>query len=1058
MARRPNQVSMPNPEFGVDFDASARAMHQSASKGSLMVHEKAFSMPAVARKSLAATMFERNTMLKTLKRKIALVAVAALGSAGLAVVAAPAANAANLTATATVTPVRVTSTAGTQDAVPRASLSFTTPNALTDGGIDAFTITVTSAPTSGALVNIGTQTNTAKYYSDSLATNPAATGGPTIATDILTASASVGDTLTFPIWVTSTAPGTYSGTLLLSDADANADVTVSWSFTTTGAPATISLDKSAVNLPSVAEATTANSTGAALAGTTLTITVANTFTAGNLVTLAGFGNSASGAGTNAAAVFNTTHVIATATPTAITVVIPAVAADDGNLDDVIGTATSVIVHDAVVVSLKDAAGKVTQPATGDSITASVVDATNIVLQASAAYGASYTITDADLADSTHTLRIASKTATADSETITFTPAGVLGATGVTAVTGTATTIAYGTLAATAASLVTAPSASAVILKNASTAQTDYSVDPGTSSFTIETSGLEAGKAYRIGVLVTEVVGGGTSPAGTVSVDGETAAAFTLGTVRYKYGVASATGKVTTVIALTTLMTSTDHIQINVNSDDTTYTQTSDVKITAATSQNTITLTSPATTPSVAVTGSTTTVAGTIKDQYGNAFAGATVTVVGDQTVSSGTDPANLTAQAVTDATGAFSVNLAAVSSLATTMALTVDATRGGVSATQKTATINFNAGGAASAITWAGLGDEDTAVTATKHPLIVVPFDGTMTGAISDELWDVATGKAEGDADANNDECWALEVNTTPLAQVTFTGSEGVLFSKTTCIGQKVSDATMVPTVTVASKTLDATPNSVWITSKKVGLNTVTMTSGSVTKTIKFYAQNFFTAATKGEAARDIVLDSATKSLSGGEIGFVTATVVDTFGNPVAQAAAASTVKASITGAALLDGPSLSKSGLVSDADGKITLGIIAGNAAGTATLTVTGVNVAGSQFGALVGAVTSTTTAGTDATFKASANVKTATITVTAASAASNPAIDAVKTDVSSVKADVKAVSDTVATLSKAVTTVQSSVTELTSSFATQIKSLTDAIAKISRAIAALQKSLKKK
>jgi len=986
-------------------------------------------------------------MLKTLKRKIALVAVAALGASGVAIVSAPIANADNLTATATVTPVRVTSTAGTQDAVPRANLSFTTPNALTDGGIDAFTITVTSAPTSAAVVNIGTQTAAGKYYSDSLATAPAATGGPTIATDILTASAAIGDTLTFPIWVTSTAPGTYAGTLLLSDADANADVTVSWSFTTTGAPATISLDKTAVNLPSVAEVTTGNSTAAVLAGTTLTVTVANTFTAGNLVTLAGLGASATAA--NAAGVFNTTHVIATATPTAITVVIPAAAADDGALADQVGTATSVIVHDSIVISVKDASGKVTQPATGDSITASVVDAANIVLQASAAYGASYTITDADLADSTHTLRIASKTATADSETITFTPAGVLGATGVTAVTGTATTIAYGTLAATAASLVTAPSASAVILKNASAAQTDYSVDPGTSSFTVETSGLEAGKAYRIGVLVTEVAAGGTSPAGTVSVDGETAAAFTLGTVRYKYGVASASGKVTTVIALTTLMSSTDHIQINVNSDDTTYTQTSDVKITAATSQNTITLTSPATTPSVAVTGSTTKVAGTIKDQYGNAFAGATVTVVGDQTVSSGTDPANLTAQAVTDATGAFTVNLAAVSSLATTMALTVDATRGGVSATQKTATINFNAGGAATAITWAGLGDEDSAVTATKLPLIVVPFDGAMTGAVSDELWDVATAAPEGDANANNDECWALEVNTTPLAQVTFTGSEGVLFSTTTCIGQNVSAATMLPTVTVASKTLDANPNSVWITSKKVGLNTVTMTSGAVTKTIRFYAQNFFTAATKGESARDIVLDSTTKSLTGGEIGFITATVVDTFGNPVQQAAAASTVRAAITGAALLDGPSLSKSGLVSDADGKITLGIIAGNAAGSATLTVTGVNVAGSQFGALVGTATSTTTAGTDTTFKASANVKTATITVAAASAAANPAIDAVK-------ADVKAVSDTVKTLSNAVTTIQSSVTELTSSFSAQIKSLSSAIAKISRAIAALSKRIR--
>ena len=79
MRARPNQVSTPNPEFGVDFDASARAMHQSALKGSLMVHEKAFSTPAASRKSLGATLFERNTMLKTLKRKIALVAVAGLG-------------------------------------------------------------------------------------------------------------------------------------------------------------------------------------------------------------------------------------------------------------------------------------------------------------------------------------------------------------------------------------------------------------------------------------------------------------------------------------------------------------------------------------------------------------------------------------------------------------------------------------------------------------------------------------------------------------------------------------------------------------------------------------------------------------------------------------------------------------------------------------------------------------------------------------------------------------------------------------------------------------------
>jgi hypothetical protein len=48
MRARKNQVSIPNPEFGMDFDASARAMHQSASMGSPMVHGKALSMPAAS--------------------------------------------------------------------------------------------------------------------------------------------------------------------------------------------------------------------------------------------------------------------------------------------------------------------------------------------------------------------------------------------------------------------------------------------------------------------------------------------------------------------------------------------------------------------------------------------------------------------------------------------------------------------------------------------------------------------------------------------------------------------------------------------------------------------------------------------------------------------------------------------------------------------------------------------------------------------------------------------------------------------------------------------------
>ena len=973
MARRPNQVSMPNPEFGVDFDASARAMHQSASKGSLMVHETAFSMPAVARKSLAATMFERNTMLKTLKRKIALVAVATLGAGGLSIVAAPVASAATGASQAgTVTPVRVSFTGTTRDAVPAATFSFTNNSGaqLTDGtGTGDAALVLSQAPSSTAEVTVtlpGTGT-----VVDTLG----GAGTPLNNSDnVLDANYADAAAMTASIAITANAAaGTYKGTLTLNDG--TDDITVTFSFTTAGAPSTIALDKTAVSLPAIAHA------------------------GGNFVA-----------------------------------------------------------SQTVVVSLKDASGNGTQIGTGDTLTASLVDNANIGM-VNNAQAATLTITDANLADNSHSLVIGSKTITADSETITITPNGVLPGLGVVAKTFTATTVAYGATTS-AVTTVTAPSSSAVILKNASTAQTDYSVDPGTASIVAETSGLEAGKAYRIGVLVTKNSVGGTTVAGTYSVAGATAAAWTNGADAYSYGIADSTGKVTTVIAFTVLMQALDTVQINVTTDDADYTDTSDLKVAAATSAYTTTLTAPATTPSVAITGATTPVAGTIADQYGNPFVGATVTVVGAQTLSSGT-AANLTAQAVTDAAGKFSVTLGAANALTTSIALTVDAARGGVSATQKTATVNFNAGGAATAMTFLVIGDEDSATTPTFYPNIVVPFNDGVVSGVTDEVWEVATGAASGNGaglggdgsvamDAT-DECVALDIETTPLAQVTATGSAGVLFSDTVCAAQKLSD--LKNTVTVASKTNGGGLDTLWVTSTKTGKNTVTLTSGGVSKTVTFYAQNWLTAAAKGIAARDIVLDSSAKTLTGGEIGFITATVVDTFGNIVEQAAGVSTVKAAITGAALLDGPSLSKSGLLGDASGQVTLGIIAGNAAGTATLTVTGVNGTGGQNGALVGTATSTTTAGTNAAFKASANVKTATITVTAAS---STAVDAVKTDVTAVKADVKAVSDTVATLSKAVTTIQSSVTELTSSFSAQIKSLSAAIAKISKAIAALSKKIK--
>jgi len=224
-------------------------LHQSALKGSLMVHETAFSTPAASRKSLGATLFERTTMLKTLKRKIALVAVAALGSAGLAVVAAPAANAVTATVAGTVTPIRVTySGANTlADPVPAAELKITTTAVLTDANTRG-TLTILSAPKAGAVLSIGAGT----AGESSLLAN----GGAAAASHLLSADTIASTAFSIPIFFKNStadnAPvaGTYSFSLNIIDTTGgNEDeITVTGSFTTTGAPTSVSLTQTTSSL------------------------------------------------------------------------------------------------------------------------------------------------------------------------------------------------------------------------------------------------------------------------------------------------------------------------------------------------------------------------------------------------------------------------------------------------------------------------------------------------------------------------------------------------------------------------------------------------------------------------------------------------------------------------------------------------------------------------------------------------------------------------------------------------------------------------------------------
>jgi len=212
-------------------------------------------------------------------------------------------------------------------------------------------------------------------------------------------------------------------------------------------------------------------------------------------------------------------------------------------------------------------------------------------------------------------------------------------------------------------------------------------------------------------------------------------------------------------------------------------------------------------------------------------------------------------------------------------------------------------------------------------------------------------------------------------------------------------------------------------------------------------AANVFTAGTAGNqaTARTIATKDATASVAAGNAVRITATVKDRFGNGVPFA----NVTFAVTGSVGRFGGGTLSVTAATDKNGDAIADFVAlAGEAGSATVTATIVKAASD--------VSTATVTSVGGAYPAGVYSGSAAVTITAAAAASSPAIDAVKTDVTSVKADVKAVSDTVATLSKAVTTIQSSVTELTSSFSAQIKSLSSAIAKISRAIAALSKKIK--
>jgi len=827
--------------------------------------------------------------IKTTKR-LALGVIASLVFAPLVAIAPASALTAEVTAT--VGPVRVSTTAGVQDAVPAAVFKFKLPNdlagdLLTDAGTSAV-LTVTTAPSATASVTIVVNGGT---LTDTVGANPSAgvaAGGFT--TDFAENVENAASTGT--IAVTGTASGTYAGTLVITDATAGQGdvITVNWSFTTVGAPKSMSLSPTSVSLPAVAAAAGAN--GAFVASRTVT------------------------------------------------------------------------------VSLLDAAGALTQAGNGDTILAAIPSNTNIGFTDNDD-PASLTISTSDLSDGTHGVVIGSKTTDADTRTITFTPQGVLPSLGVAAVTLVATTTGYGVETSVKTAL-TSPTASNVVKAGtAAVSEAAYTVDTSVTTLVYTVTGYTPGAAYKISVV--QVTNNNFTVKDDTSNTTATAAASNDVTL---HGIAGASGTVVVTVVMSAV-TAGDTMGIGANNSNANVTDASDAMVTYTAAAYSVSVTTPAVTPTLAVTSTAVGMAGKVADTYGNPVSGAVVTVTGTVTPA-GTA---ITGTATTAADGTWSLTMPATAAATTVVSLVAAAVKTGLTVTPAAAVVvNFNASGSPDTLTYVdAVSDQDTATTVnpvTTYPASSVIYTGSTGAGNSNEVYTIATAATDGTLDAN-DVCVAFTPNTSPAGQVVVTGSAGVKFTTTSCATAQTL-ATLKDTVTVASG------SAFYAVATKTGENSVTMKLGTKTASARFYAFNSLTAASAGDAIRNLNADKASLSLKPGAFAVITIAASDAFGNAVKSAVAAAGATVTVTGAgsALVEGPTLSKQFTTTDANGNIMVGVVASQTPGAGTITITGT---GAQLKAAAGSATSAT-AGTNGLTAAASTV---TISVTVAAEAPVPVYD---------------------------------------------------------------------
>ena len=281
---------------------------------------------------------------------------------------------------------------------------------------------------------------------------------------------------------------------------------------------------------------------------------------------------------------------------------------------------------------------------------------------------------------------------------------------------------------------------------------------------------------------------------------------------------------------------------------------------------------------IATTGTAAVIPGTVETQFGAALPGTWAVSMLAPGVTACT--ATPIATATASATGAFTIT--APASFAPAANGSVDyklCANNGLLAdpVTKTVTVYYTTTGGVSTLSLAASSPVPSGLSATSRPLVRTPANGTAAIVQTGAVWNGTSTLSQSTINTTATATLLLTATVNPQTTLTFTGTDGLLFSDRIAGSVFYQDAasTLVYPGDLLTAGGGAWTAEVSVLATKPGLHTVTVAAGTSTQTFTLYAR------VPSNAARTLAVEPTSVTLSPNSFRSFTATVKDIFGNAV---------------------------------------------------------------------------------------------------------------------------------------------------------------------------------